>query len=144
MPIKYNLTKYDLLAEEIHELSQKRNTPFTKDEETLKAEAVILVSFASSHSWHTSTVLISGNPNEFSSAQVKGEYALASKENWKHVRNTDIQEVSCANVRDTLFYMWMSTNVERQDRDLFVDAWGRLKQMFNEECDGITVQRNNM
>ncbi len=141
MPIKYNLTKYDMLAERIHELSQKKDAPFSKDEETLKAEATLIASFASSHSWQTHKTMAEGNPNNFNSSEVKGEYATASATKWKHVRNMDIQEVSCTNIRDSLFYAWLSANADRMNRELYKRAWLKLKQEFNEECDGISMQK---
>ena len=53
MPIKYNLTKYDILAEEFHELAQKKDT-LTKDEETLMAEAALIaLSHQHIHGKHT-------------------------------------------------------------------------------------------
>jgi hypothetical protein len=146
MPIKYNLTKYDLLAENIHELSQKRDASFSKDEEVLKAEAIIIASFSSSHSWRTYRAITEGNPNNLNSANVKSECTLAMSEKWKHIRNMDVQEVSCNNIRDGLFYMWLSINANSLNRKLYKEAWTKLKEEFDEECDGIgsMQQRNGM
>jgi hypothetical protein len=142
MPIKYNLTKYDMLAERIHELSQKRDAPFSKDEETLVAEATLIASFASSHSWQTHKTLTEGNPNNLNSSEVKGEHLAAKTLKWKHVRNMDIQEVSGINIRDSLFYAWLSCNADKMNKETYKKAWLKLKEEFNEECDGISVQRS--
>jgi hypothetical protein len=142
MPIKYNLTKYDLLAERIHELSQKKDASFSKDEETLWAEATLIASFASSHSWQTYKTVIDGNHNILNSPELKHEYAMAKTIKWKNVRNMDIQEVSCANIRDSLFYSWLSANTDKINKELYKKAWVKLKQEFDEECDGISVQRS--
>ncbi len=144
MPIKYNFTKYDMLAEEIHELSQKRNTPFSKDEEVKKAEAVLIASFSSSHSWQTYKIIVEGNANSLNSPQLKNEFLTAKTEKWKEIKPTNIQEVSCMNIRDDLFYMWLSINVDKINRDKYKLAWFKLKQQFDEECDGISVQRSRI
>ena len=141
MPIKYNLTKYDILAEEFHELAQKKDNSFTKDEETLKAEATLIASFASAHSWQTYKSIIEGNANALNSSQIRTEHLEAKKEKWKHVRNIDIQEVSCANIRDNLFFTWLSVNADKDTKELYRKAWYVLKEQFDEECDGISVQR---
>jgi hypothetical protein len=141
MPIKYNLTKYDILAEKFHDLAQKKGT-LDKDEEITKAGATIIVSFSPAHSWQTSKAIIEGNINAFNSSEVKNEYKLASEKKWKLVRNTDIQEVSCINIRDNLFSTWLLTNIpEKNTRETYRKAWCVLKEQFNEECDGIRVQR---
>jgi hypothetical protein len=143
MPIKYNLTKYDLLADDIHELANKKES-FSKEEEILRAEATLIASFASSHSWQTHRIITEGNVNQISSSEIKGEYETAKKQKWKNIRNTDIQEVACKNIRDGLFFTWLSANTEKekQARDLYKNAWIRLKEEFDEECDGISaVQR---
>lgn len=141
MPIKYNLTKYDMLAEKIHELAQKRDTTFSKDEETLRAEATLIASFASAYSWQTYKTIIDGNNAAFNSVEIKNEHNLAKSEKWKRVRNMDIQEVSCANIRDSSFFVWLSTNVDKPTRETYKQAWTKLKQEFNEECDGISIQK---
>lgn len=144
MPIKYNFTKYDMLAEEIHELSQKRNTPFSKDEEVKKAEAVLIASFSSSHSWQTYKIIAEGNVNSLNSPQIKNEFLIAKTEKWKEIKPPNIQEVSCMNIRDGLFYMWLSINVDKINRDKYKLAWFKLKRQFDDECDGVSVQRSRI
>jgi len=143
MPIKYNLTKYDLVAEQIHDLSQKKDVPFSNDEETLKALAIISTSLSPSHSWQTSRTISEGNINLLNSPEVRNECNMAMSGGWKRLRNTDIQEVSRMNIKDNTFHMWLAANANKLDKDTYKAAWVRLKAIFNEECDGITtIQRN--
>jgi hypothetical protein len=140
MPIKYNLTKYDMLAEEFHELSQKKDGLFTKDEETLKAEAIIIASFASAHSWQTYKIVSDGNPNLIlTSPEVKDEHTLAKNDRWKRIKPPEIQDVARMNIKDSIFYVWLSVNVTNGSRDVYKTAWSKLKEDFNEECDGISI-----
>ena len=99
MPIKYNLTKYDLLAEKYHELSQKKDQ-FTQDEENIRAQAILIASFSSSHSWNTNRLIMEGNPNLFlnSTDMIIAEHILSKASKWKQVKNTDIQEVARINI----------------------------------------------
>jgi hypothetical protein len=141
MPIKYNFTKYDELAESIHELAQKKGT-FNKQEETLWAEATLIASFASTQSWETHKIISDGNPHLlFTSPKVREEHRLAKEEKWKRVRPPDIQEVACKQIKDNIFYTWLSVNAENGSRGKYITAWNSLKQRFNEECDGITIQQ---
>lgn len=144
MPIKYNLTKYDLLAEKIHDLTQKKNPTYSKDEDELRAKATLIASFSSSHSWQTYKLIAEGNPNAIlSSSEVRNEHTLAKNEKWKHVRNMDIQQVACTNING-MFFIWLSSiNVDKATRDSYKYAWTKLKEdLFEEECDGgISIQR---
>jgi hypothetical protein len=141
MPIKYNFTKYDELAESIHELTQKKGA-FSKDEETLRAEATLIASFASTQSWETHKIMEDGNPNNFfASSRIKEEHRLAQEENWKKIRPMDIQEVAGKQIKDNIFYIWLSVTNPNGSREKYKTAWTRLKQRFNEECDGIKIQQ---
>ncbi|MGI0100652.1 MAG: hypothetical protein ACREBH_02960 [Candidatus Micrarchaeaceae archaeon] len=107
----------------------------------MRAEATLIASFASSHSWQTYKTMTTGNITELNSIGVKNEYLTARSEKWRRIRNMDIQEVACTNIKDGLFYMWLSVNSDKANRELYRRAWIRLKEEFNEECDGISVQR---
>ena len=141
MPIKYNLTKYDILAEKFHDLAQKKNPAFTNDEETLRAEATLVASFASAHSWQTFKTITDGNINLLNSSEIKNEHTKAKTDKWKCVKNIDIQEVAHSNIRDSMFYTWLSTNADKSCRETYRKAWNMLKLQFDEECDGISIQR---
>jgi len=142
MPIKYNLTKFDILAIEFHDLLQKRTTPFSKTEEISKAAATIVASFASTHSWQTSSAIKERNSNKLNSPVVKNEFVLASRDGWKRVKNIDIQEVSCSRISDSIFYAWRSFNIPKDYHEIYAFGWQMLKKVFNEECDEISsIQR---
>lgn len=141
MPIKYNLTKYDILADKFHELVLKNGSPLTKDEEVLKAEATLIASFASAHSWQTYKAMIEGDLAAFNSLDIKNEHVIAKNEKWKRVKNIDIQEVASTNIRDGAFYTWLSLNSEKTYRETYRKAWEMLKRHVNEECDGISMQK---
>ena len=140
MPIKYNLTKYDMLAEEIHEIAHKKDDQYSRDKEITQAEATLIASFASSHSWQTHKVISNGNINALNSNEIRNEFFVAENESWKHIRNMDIQEVACMNIKDGLFYMWLSVNCTKLNKDLYKQAWLKLKEEFNEVCDGVSIQ----
>ncbi len=144
MPIKYNLTKYDMLAERIHELSQKKDETFSKDEETLRAEATLIASFASAHSWQTFKTITEGKANEINSAEIKNEHNLAKTVKWKKIRNMDIQEVARTNING-MFSTWLyAISVDKATRETYKNAWNKLvSNEFNEECDGISVQKQS-
>lgn len=152
MPIKYNLTKYDMLAEKIHELAQKRDppTPTSKplrsdaeDEQLLKAQAILIASFCSSHSWETYKTMTEGNTNALNSSRIKDEHTVAKSTKWKQIRNMDIQQVASTNLNG-MFSAWLySISVDKNTRDLYKFAWVKLNAQFNEECDGIAVQKQH-
>lgn len=144
MPIKYNLTKYDILAEKFHELIQKNNSLWSKDEEMCYAEATLIASFASPHSWQTHKTIMEGNIVALNSPEIKNEYLRARANGWKLVKNTDIQEVARMNIRDNIFYYWLSIiGEERNRKETYKKTWNMLKQHINEECDGISIQRQH-
>lgn len=142
MPIKYNLTKYDILAEKFHDLVPKNGSPLTKDEEILKAEATLIASFASAHSWQTSRAINERNINSNNSQEIKSEHLRAKSDKWKQVKNIDIQEVARNNMGDNLFNAWMQVvNVDKPSREIYRKAFSLFKQHLNEECDGISIQK---
>jgi hypothetical protein len=139
MPIKYNLTKHDLLAEEFHDI-QKKNPPFDEDDQMRAAKAILIACFSSAHSWRTSNAL-NGNFSEINSPSLKDEYLNAKKSGWKQVRNTDIQEVSRANIKSGAFNMWLVKVPDRSEHEIYRDAWRELNALFNEACDNVAVQK---
>lgn len=142
MPIKYNLTKYDILAEKIHELSQKRDTPLDKDEELVRAKAVLIASFDSAHSYQTNKIITNGNVIELlNSDYIKVEHAEVIAKKWRDVRNTDIEEVAHINISGA-FPLWLrAIGVDREKCDEYRFVWSTLQKEFAAECDGITLQR---
>ncbi len=149
MPIKYNLTKYDILANRIHKLSLKglRNgtsadpveTEDVGEDEQLKTIAIILASFTSSHSWQTYRC-IEQQADGFNSEIVKSEYLEAVKERWKHVTSSDVSELANLKVSDSDFHRWLFFNVGNNDQEKYKEAWSELKETLSEPCDDTQPQ----
>ncbi|MGI0134442.1 MAG: hypothetical protein ACREBW_05745 [Candidatus Micrarchaeaceae archaeon] len=154
MPIKYNLTKHDILADKIRKLAQRTNTIKTEqkisanlsdEDRTLHATAVLIASFSKSHSWKTANCLPNGgvmglDPSEL--AEIAAEHDAARDSKWKNVRNTDIQEVAEMNIRDSAFYGWLNYAVsDKSAYDTYKSAWRSLNKEFEEECDSVAVSR---
>jgi hypothetical protein len=142
MPIKYTLTKNDMLAEKIHNYALRCGSLDTKkdpgaDDEYLKAKATIIASFASSLSWQTFKTL-NNSVSMLGSPEIKNEYDLARSIRWKQIRSADIQEVASMNICERAFFSWLLFNVEKEERELYKKAWGSLRQEFAQECDDIT------
>ena len=143
MPKRYNLTKFDILFDNIHALSTKlekesRSSEKSKilngDEKVLKAEAIIFASFASGQSWRTYNALINSG-GKLNSSEVKEEYESAKKDKWKSITQSDIQEVFNIKMSDNMFAQWLFFNVDKDDRDIYKKAWVCIKDTFNEMCD---------
>ncbi len=142
MPIKYNLTKHDILAENIRELLQKRD-PFTRDEEIRRAEAIIIASICSSHSWQTNQIITEGNVTALlTSPHVRNEYTEAKNTKWKLVNNMNIQEVARLNING-MFHMWLNAiNIDKPTKEIYKEAWTLLRSEFAAECDGISMSEH--
>jgi len=155
MPIKYNITKYDVLVGEIHKLVQKCNThhayrldaksdaeasDLTEKELQLKAIAVIIASFSSGHSWQTHKCL--QNEEQFNKAEIKQEYLEAEESRWKSVTLNDIEELAETSVSDSTFYRWLFYNVDKSRQQVYKNAWSMLKAEFDSSCDEIEQSKN--
>ena len=155
MPIKYNITKYDVLVGEIHKLVQKCNThrayradaksegeqtELTEGELQLKAIAVIVASFSSGHSWQTHKCMQS--EGQLDKPEVKEEYELAEQSRWKSVNLNDVEELASAPISDQAFYRWLFYNVDKGKQKLYKDAWVRLKAEFESSCDELEQSKN--
>ncbi len=144
LPIKYNLTKYDVLANKIHKLSLKYSKSSQMDDETgdeeesdLKYIAIIVASLTSSHSWQTHKC-IESQTDGFNSENVKGEYSEAAKERWKHVTSSDINELANLNISDSIFYRWLFFNIDKSDQESYKRAWKQLKDEIENPTEGVT------
>lgn len=138
MPIKYNLTKYDMLSTRIKKVSiKKTRQEMSKDELSTMIKAVLIASFASGHSWQTYRTLTSQASSSMNRPEIKKEHqeALASK--WRTITPFDIVEVSTTNVPDSAFSEWLFFNVDKEQRELYKSAWQELKLEFNEDCDVV-------
>lgn len=138
MPIKYNLTKNDILASKFHQLSQKNIAELSdhpSQEDLLQAQAILIASFSSSHSWQTFKCITEMNMERLRSNDIKSEYQSAKTERWKHVTTRDIEEVAKMNITPSLFSIWLSFNTERERKQTYRSAWDLLVGEFQKECD---------
>lgn len=137
MPIKYNLTKYDLLSTKIKKIAGKKGIgEMTKEEYRTMLKAVIVASFASGHSWKTYKITTSSGGHEFNNPEIKEEHQQAYVSKWKTVSPFDIGEISETNISDHAFSTWLFFNVDKSEHDDYKNAWNELQQELAEDCDG--------
>lgn len=134
MPIKINMTKNDVLAIQFHSVSQKSGEMSIDDQISI-AQAVLVASFSSAHSWKTYNAVVSKDMEKIRSFDVRNEFVEAENRNWKHVRNMDIKEVAEIEINDSLFSIWLTFNAEKSKWRIYRDAWNKLKCEFDKECD---------
>jgi len=135
MPIKYNLTKNDILADKFHKLSQRAIDSSSNEDRILNAAAILIASFSSAHSWRTNTYITNSTEiNKLRSPEVKSEYTDAKRHRWKTVTSKDIQEVSQMNINASQFATWLS-NTDKSDGEIYKLAWNKLQSEFDKECD---------
>ncbi len=136
MPIKYNLTKYDMLFSKIKRiLSKKGPKEMTKEEKNTMFEAVLVAAFSSSHSWQTYKAIESGIPGVFRAPEIRKEYEEAFLMQWKRISPFDINEVASVNMGDNAFSEWMFFNVPKDSQTDVSGAWRSLQKEFNKDCD---------
>jgi len=138
MPIKYNLTKHDMLAEKIHKLASRDQEELSTGDVELEILAIIVTSFSSNHSWKTFQAITNGTDN-YSSPEIKDDYAKA-KTKWKQLKSQDLQQLAGCNIPDYKFYRWMNQNVEKDKHEAYKLGWAMLNKEFNEDCDDISAK----
>lgn len=137
MPIKYNLTKYDMLSTRVKKVSSKKDPKeMSKDETETMLKAILIASFASGHSWQTFKLITNGG-GMLNQPEVKKEYQEARATKWKLINPFDIVEVSTTNISDSAFSQWLFFNVEKENHENYAQAWAELKVDFGEACDDI-------
>ncbi len=147
MPIKYNLTKFDKIAERIQTVAAKENQcnpgdyQFTEEETIIKMEAVIIAALCSAYSYQTSKSMADGAVFDLGSDSVREEHRHARESKWKQLRNLDVQEVAGMNIKDNAFYQWLHYNVDKSEQELYKKAWGSLRTKFSESCDGVGAEQ---
>ena len=142
MPIKHNLTKYDILQEKLHKLSQKRESEYTDEDLQLKNIGVLIAAFSSGLSWKTHKAL-SDNQYEFNSDDIRNEFSTAKTAKWKNVTATDIYEVSQKSIPKSKFASWMYYTVNTQEHNTYKTAWERFNSyILSEENDGIETEKS--
>ncbi len=140
MPIKYNLTKYDMLSTRIKKVSivKKNLQTMTPEDKDVMFKAVLIACFASGHSWQTfKTLTTSNNGFSYRSPELKQEYQDAVNSKWKTITPFDIVEVSTNHISDSSFSQWLFFNVEKEHQIDYKKAWQQLQTDFDEDCDVI-------
>jgi len=136
MPIKYNLTKNDILAGKFHQIAQKKDDASSGQDDLIRAAATLIAAFSSTHSWQTFKCLSERDMEKLrSSYDIKTEYSSAKANRWKMVGTRDIEEVARMNINQTLFSVWLSFNTERNSHETYKAAWSMLNREFQKECD---------
>ncbi|MCL4390612.1 hypothetical protein M1578_00210 [Candidatus Marsarchaeota archaeon] len=142
MPIKHNLTKYDILQEKLHKLSQKHESEYTDEDWQLKNVGVLIAAFSSGLSWKTHKAL-SDNQYEFNSEGIREEFSAAKTAKWKNITATDVYEVSQKSIPKSKFASWMYYTVNMQEHDTYKAAWERFNTyILSEENDGIEMEKS--
>ncbi|MCL4403306.1 MAG: hypothetical protein M1500_03915 [Candidatus Marsarchaeota archaeon] len=148
MPIKYNLTTYDMLANKIHKLSVKNSSAISpakydgesgvtvEDGNIILAKAVIIASFSSNLSWQTYNAIIT-DPSRLNVPEIRREYEEAASEKWKRVTNNDVREVATKGISDNAFSTWLFYNVDKSAHETYKKAWKLFKSEFSEGCETV-------
>ncbi|MEM3841320.1 MAG: hypothetical protein QXN59_01330 [Candidatus Micrarchaeaceae archaeon] len=139
MPIKHNLTKYDIIKDRIHHVAMKPESEMTKEDIETRNMAIIIASFASNHAWRTYKFLNDGASN-LNQQEVKSEYIEARSGRWKSITTSDISEVAQNSKINAAFSNWLFFNVEQQFHDAYKKAWSQLQREFEYDCDTVDKQ----
>jgi len=140
MPIKYNLTRYDILANKIHKIIVKRapdQESDPEDDEDLKTIAILIASFSSAHAWQTHKSIV--GRETLNKPEIKDEHREAEAERWRQVSSYDIEELAKENISDNIFNEWLFFNVEKEKQQAYKSAWNKLKA---EIADGLDINVN--
>jgi hypothetical protein len=148
MPIKYNLTNYDVLAGKIKKVAlkgamhanggapPKQPEVESADDAMLKNMAVLIAAFSSGHSWQTHKSIV--DREALNKPEIKSEFGDALSSRWKDVSQGDIFELATKKVSDTSFFQWLFFNVDRDKHEDYKLAWQNLSKELAENCDEIT------
>ncbi len=136
MPIKHNLTKYDLIKDRIHKVAFKPDAEMSAEDIETRNIAIIIASFASNHAWRTYKFLSDGSFN-LNQQEVREEYRDAKNGRWKSITTSDISEVAQNTKINSAFSNWLFFNVEPQFHDAYKKAWMQLQKDFEYDCDTL-------
>ena len=139
MPIKHNLTKYDLIKDRIHRAAMKPDAEMSREDIETRDIAIIIASFASNHAWRTYKFMADGTSN-LNQQEVKSEYHEARGGRWKSITTSDISEVAQNGKINSVFSNWLFFNVEPQFHDAYKRAWSQLQREFEYDCDTVDKQ----
>ncbi len=139
MPLKHNVTKYDVLATRIRKIALKNGTSdLPRDEKRAVIMAILVASFSSGLSWKTHNVLME-NLSNMHSEEIKEEYRQAKTSRWKSISSADICEVLNMGVSNAAFSSWLFFNVDNAVHSSYKAAWDELQHEFIEACDDIEL-----
>ncbi len=141
MPLKHNVTKYDVLATKIHKITQKPVDDLSIDEKRSAIMAVLIASLSSSQSWKTHNFIMDGLSN-MNSPDVREEYKQALSTRWKNITAADISEVLNKGVSNTAFSTWLFFTVDQQQHALYKSVWDEMCKDFMQACDDVEVTAN--
>jgi len=137
LPIKYNLTKFDVLANKVKKITQSRNHKMTDEDITTIIKAIIIASFASGHSWKTHKTITTTKQLSNNIEEIAEEYREAKENKWRLITPFDIAEVAEKNIDNSLFSQWLYFCVDKNERERYLNAWQGLQKEFNEACDNV-------
>ena len=137
MPIKYNLTKFDVLANKVKKITQSRNHEITDEDRATIIKAIIIASFASGHSWKTHKTITTTKQLSNYIEEIAEEYREAKENKWRLITPFDIAEVAEKNIDNSLFSQWLYFCVDKNERERYLNAWQGLQKEFNEACDNV-------
>jgi len=137
LPIKYNLTKFDVLANKVKKITQSRNHEITDEDRATIIKAIIIASFASGHSWKTHKTITTTKQLSNYIEEIAEEYREAKENKWRLITPFDIAEVAEKNIDNSLFSQWLYFCVDKNERDRYLNAWQGLQKEFNEACDNV-------
>lgn len=139
MPIKYNLTKYDMLTTKIKKAAAAKKSvqQLVEEDQNVMLKAVLIASFASGHSWQTYRALTAKGSANLNNPDIRKEAQDAVLSKWRLINPFDIVEVSTTNISDTAFSQWLFFNIDRNNHDDYKKAWKELQADFDEDCDSV-------
>lgn len=141
MPLKHNVTKYDVLATKIHKITQKSADDLSTDEKRAAIMAVLIASLSSSQSWKTHNFIMDGLSG-MNSPDVREEYKQALSTRWKNITAADISEVLNKGISNTAFSTWLFFTVDQQQHALYKSIWDEMCKDFMQACDDVEVTVN--
>lgn len=136
MPIKHNLTRYDVLKDQVHRISCKDERLYSDGDRLLKDMAAIVAAFSSGQSWKTNREILNHGSADLSAQEIKDEYVLAADQKWKAISSFDIGEVVENSISDERFRRWLYYNVPRERHGSYCAAWGELNRKVGRD-EGI-------
>jgi hypothetical protein len=136
MPIKYNLTKYDMLFSRIKRITAKKGVKeMSKEERSTMFQAVLVAAFSSGHSWQTYKALTASSSANLRTTETRKEYEDAAVAKWRRISPFDINEVANANIQSNIFSEWLFFNVPKDAQNEVSSAWKTLQKEFSKDCD---------